>query len=80
MIAYLRDFGMNYHFIAESFETSVPWSNVLLVCERVKKRVHAERESWREIEREMEREREKSVLLICERVKKRVHAEREEER
>ena len=30
---------MNYHFIAESFETSVPWSNVLLVCERVKKRV-----------------------------------------
>lgn len=25
MIAYLRDFGMNFHFIAESFETSVPW-------------------------------------------------------
>ena len=28
MIAYLRDFGFNYSFIAESFETSVPWSHV----------------------------------------------------
>jgi alkyldihydroxyacetonephosphate synthase len=41
MIAYLRDFGMNYHFIAESFETSVPWSNVLVVCEKVKLKVVA---------------------------------------
>ena len=39
MIAYLRDFGMNYHFIAESFETSVPWSNALMLCERVKAKV-----------------------------------------
>mmetsp|Transcript_81581 Transcript_81581/g.119503 ORF Transcript_81581/g.119503 Transcript_81581/m.119503 type:complete len:622 (+) Transcript_81581:118-1983(+) len=39
MIAYLRDFGMNYHFIAESFETSVPWSNVLMLCEKVKLKV-----------------------------------------
>ncbi len=24
MIAYLRDFGMRFHYMAESFETSVP--------------------------------------------------------
>jgi alkyldihydroxyacetonephosphate synthase len=28
VIAYLRDFALLYSFIAESFETSVPWSNV----------------------------------------------------
>jgi len=39
MIAYLRDFGMKFHYIAESFETSVPWSNVLMLCEGVKRRV-----------------------------------------
>jgi len=39
MIAYLRDFGVNFSFIAESFETTVPWSNVLMVCESVKRRV-----------------------------------------
>lgn len=39
MIAYLRDFGMNYYFIAESFETSVPWANVLEVCYKVKERI-----------------------------------------
>jgi len=27
MIAYLRDFGLNYSFIGDSFETSVPWVN-----------------------------------------------------
>ena len=36
MIAYLRDFGFNYSFIAESFETSVPWSNVTQLCEQTK--------------------------------------------
>eukprot|EP01104_Vermistella_antarctica_P009232 TRINITY_DN235_c3_g1_i1.p1 TRINITY_DN235_c3_g1~~TRINITY_DN235_c3_g1_i1.p1 ORF type:complete len:529 (-),score=142.43 TRINITY_DN235_c3_g1_i1:146-1732(-) len=40
MIAYLRDLSFKYHFIAESFETSVPWSNVLPLCEAVKKQVH----------------------------------------
>ena len=25
-IAYLRDFGLNYSVIAESFETSCPWT------------------------------------------------------
>jgi len=39
MIAYIRDFGFDYYFIAESFETSVPWSNVLALCSSVKKRI-----------------------------------------
>jgi len=39
MIAYLRDFGFNYYFIAESFETSVPWANVLDICNKVKERI-----------------------------------------
>jgi len=39
MIAYLRDFGFNYRFIAESFETSVPWDNVLLLCQNVKQQI-----------------------------------------
>jgi len=39
MIAYLRDFGMGYNFIAESFETSVPYENVLSLCTTVKARM-----------------------------------------
>jgi alkyldihydroxyacetonephosphate synthase len=38
-IAYIRDFVMNHYLLAESFETSVPWSRVLELCERVKRRV-----------------------------------------
>jgi alkyldihydroxyacetonephosphate synthase len=38
-IAYIRDFLMNYYVIAESFETSVSWSNALALCENVKRRV-----------------------------------------
>jgi len=40
MIAYIRDFGFNYYFMAESFETSVPWSNVLTLCNSVKQRIY----------------------------------------
>ena len=32
MIAYIRDFGAQYKYVAESFETSCPWSNVSLLC------------------------------------------------
>jgi len=39
MIAYIRDFGFKFGFIAESFETSVPWSNLLDLCKNVKQRV-----------------------------------------
>lgn len=41
-IAYIRDFVMKYRVIAESFETSVPWSQALLLCENVKQRVRDE--------------------------------------
>merc|ERR1712137_903178 len=39
MIAYLRDYSFCYYLIGESFETAIPWSNVLDVCYRVKDRV-----------------------------------------
>ena len=35
-IAYLRDFGLEMSFIAESSETSVPWDRVLDLCRNVK--------------------------------------------
>ncbi len=41
-IAYIRDFVMNFHIIAESFETSVPWSQCISLCDRVKARMYAE--------------------------------------
>ena len=41
-IAYIRDFLMNYYIIAESFETSVPWSNALALCENVKQTLEQE--------------------------------------
>jgi alkyldihydroxyacetonephosphate synthase len=41
-IAYIRDFLMSYYIIAESFETSVPWSQALGVCSNVNKRVYDE--------------------------------------
>lgn len=39
MIAYIRDFAYEYNFMAESFETSVPWSRTLELCEKVKERI-----------------------------------------
>jgi len=39
MIAYMRDLGFEHGFIAESFETSVPWSRTLELCLRVKARI-----------------------------------------
>ncbi len=41
-IAYIRDLTFEHWAIAESFETSVPWSRALELYERVKKRVHEE--------------------------------------
>ena len=41
-IAYIRDFVMNHYVIAESFETSVAWSDALRLCENVKRRVTEE--------------------------------------
>ncbi|HXV37139.1 MAG TPA: FAD-binding oxidoreductase [Myxococcota bacterium] len=41
-IAYIRDFAMDHYVLAESFETSIPWSRALALCERVKRRVRDE--------------------------------------
>ncbi|MEP6765669.1 MAG: FAD-binding oxidoreductase, partial [Gemmatimonadaceae bacterium] len=38
-IAYLRDFVMNFGVLAESFETSVSWTDVLALCANVKQRL-----------------------------------------
>ena len=41
-IAYLRDWVMNHFILGESFETSVSWSELLPLCEKVKERIHDE--------------------------------------
>ena len=41
-IAYIRDFLMPYYIIAESFETSVSWSDTLALCDNVKRVLHEE--------------------------------------
>ncbi|XXQ36926.1 Alkylglycerone-phosphate synthase [Plasmodiophora brassicae] len=39
LIAYIRDFVLSCDLLAESFETSVEWSNVTMLCERVRQRI-----------------------------------------
>ena len=41
-IAYIRDFVMKHWILAESFETSVPWSQAIALCENVKRRIREE--------------------------------------
>jgi alkyldihydroxyacetonephosphate synthase len=41
-IAYIRDFMMEHWILAESFETSVPWSRAQVLCDRVKQRLRDE--------------------------------------
>jgi alkyldihydroxyacetonephosphate synthase len=41
-IAYLRDWILNHFLLAESFETSVSWSDALSLCNNVKQRLHEE--------------------------------------
>jgi len=41
-IAYIRDFVMKHWILGESFETSVPWSQAIALCENVKRRVREE--------------------------------------
>jgi len=40
VIAYIRDLGQNYNFIAESFETSCPWKQVVPLSKNVTKRIN----------------------------------------
>jgi alkyldihydroxyacetonephosphate synthase len=44
-IAYIRDLTFSHWAIAESFETSVPWSRALSLYERVRERVRREHEA-----------------------------------
>jgi len=39
MIAYIRDLCAQYRYVAESFETSCPWSNVSSLCQNVNRRL-----------------------------------------
>jgi alkyldihydroxyacetonephosphate synthase len=42
VIAYIRDIGLDYGIVAESFETSVPWETTAALCHNVKERVKRE--------------------------------------
>ncbi|XP_064396861.1 alkyldihydroxyacetonephosphate synthase, peroxisomal-like [Halichondria panicea] len=42
VVAYIRDFGFDYTYLAESFETSVPWSRVSELIRNVKSCVRKE--------------------------------------
>ncbi|KAK0415892.1 hypothetical protein QR680_012177 [Steinernema hermaphroditum] len=44
-IAYLRDLGMEYGIMGESFETSVPWDKVINLCRNVKQLIKREAEA-----------------------------------
>ena len=39
MIAYIRDFALMYGAVAESFETSCPWSQVRPLCKHVRQSI-----------------------------------------
>ncbi|KAM5327666.1 alkyldihydroxyacetonephosphate synthase, peroxisomal [Glossophaga mutica] len=39
VIAYIRDFGLEYYILGESFETSAPWDRVVDLCRNVKERI-----------------------------------------
>ncbi|XP_051842098.1 alkyldihydroxyacetonephosphate synthase, peroxisomal isoform X2 [Antechinus flavipes] len=42
VIAYLRDLGLEYYVLGESFETSAPWDRVIDLCRNVKERIAKE--------------------------------------
>lgn len=46
-IAYIRDFFNKYHVLGETFETSVPWSNIHLVTQGVEKELWAQRDKFK---------------------------------
>ncbi|KAL1785420.1 alkyldihydroxyacetonephosphate synthase, peroxisomal [Sigmodon hispidus] len=42
VIAYMRDLGLEYYIVGESFETSAPWDRVIDLCRNVKERIRRE--------------------------------------
>lgn len=45
VIAYIRDLAFDYGVFAESFETSVPWDRVVVLCRNVRDRILKESEA-----------------------------------
>jgi alkyldihydroxyacetonephosphate synthase len=45
-IAYIRDFLLQYHIIGETFETTVPWSNIKEVCTAVVQEVEEQHQRY----------------------------------
>jgi len=39
VIAYLRDLVLNHQYVAESFETNVPWDKAEALCWRVQEKI-----------------------------------------
>jgi len=46
VVAYIRDIVMDYYFVAESFETSIPYSKALTMVTAVKKRIKELGAKW----------------------------------
>lgn len=46
MVAYIRDIVMDYYFVAESFETSIPYSKALECCTAVKQKLKDVAAQW----------------------------------
>lgn len=53
MIAYIRDFCLKYNQVAESFETSCPWSQVSNLCKNVKESIFKAGEQHGQLRKEM---------------------------
>lgn len=53
MIAYIRDFCLQYGQVAESFETSCPWSQVSSLCKNVKESIYQAGEKHGQKRKEM---------------------------
>jgi alkyldihydroxyacetonephosphate synthase len=56
VIAYIRDCGLDFGVVSESFETSIPWDRCLDLCRGVKDRVNREARKYHII---------KPVLISC---------------
>jgi len=46
MVAYIRDIVMDYYFVAESFETSIPYNKALACCTAVKQTIKDLKTKW----------------------------------
>lgn len=45
-IAYIRDFLLQFNILGETFETTVPWSQVQQVCQGVEEKLHQEHQKY----------------------------------